>query len=186
MTCFFPRDIYYLKLDGFVSVEDMFTLTEAQKDSQWPAPAPAWLATPEAQQLGLARVQRPGGYYLREMPLEAFVCTSDPETLSARRLADYAVALQEITDGYEEGPNEEIEALLRTMIGRAQHREKAAVRAQFKRVVKHALSKHRATVTRTVQRASPGLTPGPGARSNSINGGNGGNGATRDTAIIIQ
>ena len=183
MTCFFPRDIYYLKLDGFVSVEDMFTLTEAQKDSQWPAPAPAWLATPEAQQLGLARVQRPGGYYLREMPLEAFVCTSDPANLSARRLADYAVALQEITDGYEEGPNEEIEGLLRTMIGRALHREKAAVRAQFKRVVKHALSKHRATVTRTVQRAPGRLTELPGAQSNSINGGNG---ATRDTAIIIQ
>ena len=117
----FAHEIFYFKMGGFVSIAQMFILTEQQADTVLPSPAKGWLKELVSIEAGMADVMRPSGVRLKEMPYEAFICSSEDlsasaASLSAVELADYAVRLQHIEDGYEEGPSEELQQELSRMI----------------------------------------------------------------------
>ena len=130
-------DIYYFKLNDecaeWVSIGDMFILSDLQRQCIMPVPQEGWLngagAALDANMGDVVR--RYSGVKLREMPWQAFLCSTldlrlGSRTLSGDKLSEYLQQLRDIVDGYEEGPNEEIELKLRSMIALAYRREKRA------------------------------------------------------------
>ena len=137
--------IFYFKLDGFVSIADMFSLTAEQTEAVLPSPKEGWLKEAVSVELGMADVMRSSGVCLKEMPYEAFVCSTQDlsasaKSLSVTELEDYAIRLQHIVDGYNEGPNEDIQQALSRMIA-------AKKRTSKRGALKKTLSKHNKTIT---------------------------------------
>lgn len=127
------REIFYYTLDGFVSIADKFTLNEQQATTMLPTPAHGWLNDPVAVQLNLACVKRYSGITLKEMPHEAFICSTENlrishSSLSVTELENYSHQLADIEDGYAEGgPEERVLQRLSCMIAAKSRKQKHGV-----------------------------------------------------------